>query len=176
MIIDLIAVLIALASLVTVYFQIQINTKTVKADFIYRLKNDFYSKKSMLILFFIEKDLITFTESNKVCESYFAIKEKEVKELPIQFKVFINFAEKSNYAIHIQEMDNFVLGYLEDIGEFYDRKIFDIKYISNAFGYYIIKVLENKAIDKYLKWDREEKYCQNDYKLFEKLAKEIQNK
>lgn len=191
---DILTALIALSSIITIICllwyntksininteALNINAKTMGADFIYRLRNDFYSKKNKLIMFFIENDFIDFKENKekgKEYESYFAIKKDKVDSLPENFSVYIEFAKNSFYTIHIQEMDDFVLGYLEDIGEFYARKIFDIKYISNAFGYYIIKVFENKAMKEYIKWDRTgtDKICHNDYSLFEKLAKEIQN-
>lgn len=178
MITDIIAVLIALLSLVVVFFQLRIYTKTMNADFIFRLRNDFYSKKNKFIMFFIENDFIEFKENKekgKEYESYFEINRVKVEKLQEQFSAFKKYAKETEYAIHIQDMDNYVLGYLEDIGEFNKRKVVDFTYILISFGYSILKVYENKAIIDYIKWVRasEDKICRNDYMLFEDIAKEI---
>ena len=171
--IEIITTAIAFLSLLTVMYQLWNNTRVTKADFIYSIRNDFYSKKSKFIMFFIEYDFIDFKENKekgKNYDSYFAIDKNKVKSLSEQFKVFETFAEKSDYTIHIQDMDNYVLGYLNDIGEYYKKRIIDFDYIFNSFGYYIVRVSENQAIKDYIKWDRNVKLCINDYKLFDKIA------
>lgn len=143
----------------------------MEADFIFRLRNDFYSKKNKLIMFFIENDFIEFKENNKEnkkYDSYFVIKEKCVNELPIQFNEFKIFAQKSNYAIHIQDMDNYVLGYLNDIGEYWKNGTIDIDYIANSFEYPIRIVLENEVIKNYI--------INNKYSFIEKIATEIERR
>lgn len=183
---EIITISIALLGLVAVVMQIRKSTEATKADFIYRLRDDFYSKKTKFILFFIENDFIEFRgnkEDGKDYESYFVIKKDSINLLNENFSAFIEFAKKSFYTIHIQEMDDYVLGYLNDIGEYYKNGIIDIDYIFNSFGYYLVNVSQNTAIKEYIEWDRNpnkqrDQYnlCVNDYKLFEVIADKCKSK
>ena len=104
---------------------------------------------------------------------------KKIDELPIfeikqdvasQLKGIIDAVpEKTGYSAF--EIDDLLLGHLDDIGWYESRKLIDMETIREMFGYYIYKCYENKEIQKYLQDDCNEGKYQN----FKRIGREIKN-
>lgn len=155
---EIITIAIALFGLIFLIKQINQNTKVSKADFIYRLRNDFYSKKSKFILFFIEEKIIN--NKNKD-DKYFTLDRDKIINLHIEYSDFKNFAELSNYVIHIQDMDNYVLGYLNDIGEYLKKGVIDKDYVVNSFQDPFRVIRKNKIIWDYIHQSKKYQFIEN---------------
>lgn len=138
--------------LVTVaYLQFQKANHISSADFIHRLKNDFFGKETRELFFLFEKDYLRYDEDNEVFEVV-KIDEKTKAELGITRKFFT-----------IYEVDDFILGDVYDLGLFEQKRIVDIDMVYEEFGYYVETIWENKAIRYYIDNQRKDPKHKDDY-------------
>lgn len=107
------------------WFQLKGIKKQSSADFIHKLKTDFFQQDTRKIIRLIDND-----------------------ELKFEGKDF-------NENVTSHDMDDFVLGILEDVGTFEKRGILDIGLVYDFFDYYIDIVWNNCAIRKYIEYARE---------------------
>ncbi len=126
------------------YLQFRKANHISSADFIHRLKNDFFNKETREIYFLFEKDYFRYDEENEIFEVV-KIDDKTKAELGITRKFFT-----------IYEVDDFLLGDIYDLGLFEQKRIIDIDLVYEEFGYYIATVWENKAIRYYIHNQRED--------------------
>jgi hypothetical protein len=123
---------------IVAYLQFRKANHISSADFIHRLKNDFFGKETRELFFLFEKDYLRYDEDNEVFEVV-KIDEKTKSELGITRKFFT-----------IYEVDDFILGDVYDLGLFEQKRIVDIDMVYEEFGYYVATIWENKAIRYYI--------------------------
>ena len=74
-----------------------------------------------------------------------------------------------------QEVDDFLLGHLEDVGLLLENKIITIEDVDQQFQYYVKTVFENPQIENYVTWAKEQAEDDDIYSnlkaLNEKLTK-----
>jgi len=136
---------------IVAYLQFKKANHISSADFIHRLKNDFFGKETRELFFLFEKDYLRYDEGSEVFEVV-KIDEKTKTELGITRKFFT-----------IYEVDDFILGDIYDLGLFEQKKIVDIDMVYEEFGYYIGTVWENKSIRYYIKNQRKDPKHRNVY-------------
>lgn len=137
--------------IIVAYLQFRKANQISSADFIHRLKNDFFNKETRELFFLFEKDYLRYDEKNEVFEVV-KIDEKTKAELGITRKFFT-----------IYEVDDFILGDIYDLGLFEQKKIVDIDMVYEEFGYYAETVWENKAIRYYIESQRKDPKHTNVY-------------
>ena len=75
------------------------------------------------------------------------------------------------------EIDDEVLGYFEDIGNYEKKGLLDFELIDTAFGYYIKQIWKNDEIQKYITWLRDEDSAEDadeeTYKGFEYIYNKV---
>lgn len=169
------------------WVQIRKFNKTTRAEFIHKFKTDFFSKELELVIFYIENELLEFKIekiSDKPCP-YFQIKKNEIEKISDIFNKYKKYAEDHEYTIQSDEIDNLLLGQIEDMGLIRKRKIINTEYIYETFYYYIQKIHSNSAIQDYIKWikddfyDKEgEDYCDiyDNYEYITNKCKNYENK
>jgi hypothetical protein len=129
---------------IVAYLQFRKANHISSADFIHRLKNDFFGKETRELFFLFEKDYLRYDEENEVFEVV-KIDEKTKSELGITRKFFT-----------IYEVDDFILGDVYDLGLFEQKRIVDIDMVYEEFGYYVATIWENKAIRYYIENQRKD--------------------
>jgi hypothetical protein len=152
---DFWALLTALATIVLAYIawkQIGDLKKTAKADFLHKLKEGFFTKEARDIVILLELDALLF-ESELKHKDFAVFKVNVPAKLKEYLKDSIDF-DRQYYTT--QEMDDFILGHLEDAGLLLKNKTIDIKDADQQFQYYTQLIFENKEIQKYIQWARKD--------------------
>ncbi|NTW14167.1 MAG: hypothetical protein HGA31_04000 [Candidatus Moranbacteria bacterium] len=129
---------------IVAYLQFRKANHISSADFIHRLKNDFFGKETRELFFLFEKDYLRYEEESETFEVV-RIDEKTKSELGITRKFFT-----------IYEVDDFLLGDIYDLGLFEQKKIVDIDMVYEEFGYYVATIWENKAVRYYIENQRKD--------------------
>jgi len=140
------------------YLQFRKANHISSADFIHRLKNDFFGKETREIFFLFEKDFLRFDKENETFEVV-GIDEQTKSELGIARKFFT-----------IYEVDDFLLGDIYDLGLFEQKRIIDIDMVYEEFGYYVATIWENKAIRYYIEHQRKNPKHKDVYNKFDYIG------
>ena len=102
---------------------------------------------------------------------------KKIDELPF-FRIKEDIAGQLKGVIDVDpgktgysafEIDDLLLGHLDDIGWYESRKLIDMETIREMFGYYIYECYQNAEIQKYL----DQKCNKGKFEKFKRLAKHI---
>lgn len=129
---------------VVAYLQFRRANHISSADFIHRLKNDFFGKETRELFFLFEKDYLRFDAESEVF-TLVRIDRRTREELGITRKFYT-----------IYEVDDFILGDVYDLGLFEQKHIVDIDMVYEEFGYYVETIYANKAIRFYIDNQRRE--------------------
>lgn len=146
----MLGVIAALLLAVIAWCQLRDISKTRKADFLFRLKRDFFTKETRQLLFLIENDLLAFHEDTI---SFFEIKNAGQDTRNRMKEMDINSSTLSTYQI-----DDLLLGHFEDIYEMFDH--------------YICVCGKNEAITRYINWARTDLDDIDVYEQFLRLFEE----
>jgi|GEM_PF-844045 len=136
------------------YSQLKKFNTTTRADFIDRFKKHFFTPSARDILSLFQYGALKFKlakiDYGEDLPSgdfpYFEI-DKNIRE---QLTLFVQ--AKEIYTAY--EIDDDLLGHIDDLGTFEKRRILDISIIYELFEYYITEAWENEEINKYVQWQR----------------------
>ena len=137
--------------------------RTSRADFIFRLKNDFFTADSRQLLFLAEENFLRF-EDAKI--PYFAINKPDDSTVNPRFtELGITEATVSTYVD-----DDVLLGPLEDVGLFLRQDLITVGQTREMFYSYAEICAENAAIRQYIKWNRQKPGKSGIYSNFDYLC------
>ncbi len=160
---------IATAILVAVAWkQLSALSKTSRADFIFRLKSDFFTEKARRLICLIDADLLEFVNDGY---GYFKIKDFESDATQNQ----IGYYGFQSAYIPSQEIDDLLLGIFEDVGMFQRKHAIDIEDVYVIFDTYVMDCLNNRTIKEYLALSRRGKENLDVYAEFRLLARRLKN-
>jgi hypothetical protein len=152
--------MIAFGTFVVAYIawtQLGKTNKISNADFAHRFKNDFFNEKTQQLFMLFDYNLILFkTKSVSNADDefpYFEVDKTQFDANPI----YAIGLSKIKYHYTAYEIDDLLLGHFEDLGLFCKKKLMDIEFIYEGFDYYIEGIHENKQIQNYLDWIRDNK-------------------
>jgi hypothetical protein len=120
-----------------------------KADFIYRLKNDFFTDETRRLIFLVEATLIKFV-AEPVAHFVIEVPDQAAYGPRLQE---LGVAEKS---VSTYIIDDKLLGPLEDAGLLLDDGVITPRQAYEVFYTYTRSCAENSEIQKYIKWVRRE--------------------
>jgi len=131
-------------------------SKAAKADFIKKFTDDFFSEttRDIIMLFdynalhYQNKDIDYGKDVPSKPFPYFVIDENIVKQLqvsPEQQKILLDRRVYSSF-----EIDDYLLGYFEDLGAFEKNGLIDIDAVYSGFDWYINIIWNNEEIGKYI--------------------------
>jgi hypothetical protein len=160
---------VATAGLIYVgWIQLQELVKTSKADFLERMKREFFAIESRRFIFLIEHGLLIFNVS-KDNIGFFSVKptgssvlRDAMRELLVDREIYTTF-----------EMDDVLLGPLEDVASFEKMGNVDLKAVYLVFGQYVNDVMENDAIREYIEWARVDDRAPDIYDGLEELYRKL---
>ena len=130
----------------TALIQLNSLSKTSKAEFIHKFKNDFFNDKTNRIFTAIDEGRIKFVNSR----------------VP-HFKI-----HRQESTINTHVIDNLLLGHLEDLGVFEKKGVVDIDMIYELFDYYIEVCWENEEIKNYINYQGDGDIYENFFYIYEK--------
>jgi len=126
------------------------------ADFIHRLKNDYFRKPTRKLFHLIDRDCIIFNKNSSSCEvddSFFEVNKDKVISSSLPDEIKQDLLTKIVYSTY--EIDDLLLGHFEDVGLFEKTNVVDISMVYEEFDYYLYTTHRNKQIEKYLEHCRE---------------------
>jgi hypothetical protein len=141
--------------------------ETSRADFVFRLKSEFFNDKSRRLIFLIEEDLLTFVGEGE--SGYFVIKNFSSDETRTQIR-HLGFEQEK---IPSQEVDDLILGILEDVGMFQRKGVIEIEDVYVIFDTYVMDCIENPAIQRYLEFSRKGRGNKDVWAEFRLLARRL---
>jgi hypothetical protein len=156
--------LATVALILVAYKQLGDLGRTSKSDFIFRLKNQFFTKATRQLYFLVEQGLIRFVPE------------------PMHFQVA---ADEGKYALAFEELgiqkkivttytiDDELLGPLEDVGLLLKAGTITQEQAYEVFYTYVRSCFENKAIKKYIAYLRVRPGDSDIYSGFEDLYKKL---
>jgi hypothetical protein len=150
------------------YYQLKSLFQTTNADFIHKLKNDFFKEETRKLFHLVEHDYILFREgigdSDKcrhvsgICEQhktdesekeyFFEVNCEKIEHSGLPKEIQQVLLEKKFYSSY--ELDDFLLGHFEDIGLFETKGVIDIEMVYEEFSWYLKASFENCQIQKYM--------------------------
>jgi hypothetical protein len=169
------AIVAAFATILAVFvawYELGRTRKTTRADFAKRFVESFFTGETRGLFGLLMNSALEFevleikgNDGKKIDElPFFKIK----KDVAHQLKGVIDAGpEKTGYSAF--EIDDLLLGHLDDIGWYERHDLIDLETIREMFGYYIFECNQNKEIQKYLK----ERCNKGKYENFKRLAGKI---
>ena len=137
-----------------------------KIKFTNEFKSDFFSSENRLLFELIEYDIdkkddkeytLFFIEDQN--EQYFKMVYENIKNEIVRINYIKSIESVFGYKKEIfttTEIDNLLLGHLEDIGSYMKDKLLHDNMLYDIFSYYVQTCYENKQIKKYIKSARDE--------------------
>ena len=154
---------------------VQLNkiSKIAQADFIHRFTESFFRLECRNLLLLFDYGLLSFKTIK--------VKDKEIPYFEVDQKMLAEFScidqktkehLKSTYSEF--DVDDCLLGYLEDIGNYRKERLINFRLADQVFGSYIEGLWEDKEVQKYIKWTKKS-YGHEIYSGFEGIYNEIQS-
>ena len=141
------------------YYQLSNIAKTNSTDFIHRLKNDFFTEQTRILVDHVIEDRLIYKEisgtvpgedvsgSSKIEMAYFAVDDKRIlATFPAELREHLS---EKKYYLEV-EIDDFLLGPFEDIGLFEEKHLIDTDMAYEEFSYYVVETFENEGIKRYI--------------------------
>jgi hypothetical protein len=141
--------------------------RTSDADFILRRADQFFRSETRTLFHLIEDAYLLFEEKRPLREAYFELDKEKIAGLQDEIKkVFLTKAIYSTY-----EIDDIILGPLEDLATLEVNHIISFEMIYEFFGWYICRTWENREIQRYVHAARTEREGAGDlYEGLQSLA------
>jgi len=125
------------------WIQLGKSNKIASAEFLHKLKLDFFVEETQQLFILIDNDLLKFIDGR--LPKFRVIKNGKYKEVASSWKT-----KKDFYAPY--EIDDLVLGHFEDLGSLERSGIVDIQMVYDSFSWYIETAWKTHAIKDYLIW------------------------
>ena len=137
---------------------------TSRADFMYRMRQDFFTPETRRLVFLVQYNLLEFCRDEI---PHFRIKDGGSSDA--------RFADLgiTQHAISTFDLDDLLLGQLEDLAVFKARRLTSLEDTYEFFSYYVQICSENEAIQEYIRYAREQPGGSDIYAGFLKLADDL---
>ena len=169
-----ITAIIAILGVAIAWYELDQNRKISRADFIKKFVDSFFTEETRTFFTLLQNQALVFDEKKITDEN-----NKEIDHLPY-VKIKKQITEQLNGIVKIDpdktgysafEIDDFLLGYFDDIQLYRRKGLIDFIMIEQTFGYYITEAYNNPEIKAYLE-HKDNKGRYGDFKL---LAQELNN-
>lgn len=143
--------------------------RTSRADFIFRLKNDFFTEDARRLLFLVDENLLEFQDSEI---PYFTIRKVNKPGLHARFEEL----EVKGTTVSTYVVDDVLLGPFEDVGVFLVEKLITEKHAYEMFYTYLKSCWENPEIQKYIQSVRRQPHDSDIYSSFDDLYRRLRKR
>lgn len=162
------------------YRQLNKFNKISMAEFAHKCENNFFISETRQLFMLFENDLMIFrkTPLNNIemagetepIFAYFEIDQSKLKSNPI-LSSFISDPQRK-YSSY--EIDDLLLGPLDNVGTYYREKLMDIRIVKSFFRYYIVELYKNRQIKDYIDWNNTLPGGKDTYKNFIEIHNELE--
>lgn len=117
--------------------------KTKKAELLAAHRRDLFTQETITLITIIHSDCLVFDRNGN--HPFFSINTNQLKRL---------YPERNwRHRIYTTyEIDCMLLNHLDEIGSLHKNGIINFETARQYFGWYILVVCSNNAIDEYFKW------------------------
>ena len=146
-----------LGSLITIVFifvawhQLDSIKETSAADFLHKLKIDFFTEDTRILIHLLDSDYLEFLRLEGE-EAYFRVKVEKIEKSGLPNEIRELLTKRKNYSVW--EIDDYVLNHLEDLGYLYKQGLLTREMIYDQFSYFVEAAFDNTEIGKYIEWQR----------------------
>lgn len=145
---DVVVAIFTMGLFAVAWWQLGGLRKTAKADFAHRLGADYYTAECAKL-------------------------EDQLTDSKIAFDVATRtFTGRSGIAFNARDLDRHILGPLESVGVFQKRRLLDVEFVYDFFGSSILNVMQNKEVQAYISWRRQQPYSADVYECLLFLERE----
>jgi len=137
---------------IVAWWQLGKINKTSSADFMLKLKNDLFNDKTTLLIQLIDYNSLKFIIPDNDQIPYFEIVLDFIKDDKIKNEIIrkIGKIRDGSYIVDAFEVDEYLLGHIEDLGILAENKILNVSMIYEEFSWYIETCLGNSQIKDYI--------------------------
>lgn len=178
--IDWTAIFTAALAIIALWQLRKIN-RTSSGDFLLKLKTDLFNDKTTLLTQLIDYNSLKFVRPLDDGIPYFEIVLDSITNEKINNEIVRKIAEirGGSYIVDAFEVDESLLGHIEDLGILAENNILDISMIYEEFSWYIETCLQYSHIKDYIDHQRKKEgwdiYDKAEY-IFDKCKKFGQKK
>lgn len=147
------------------WIQLRDLAQTSRADFIFRMKSDFFTEETRRLLFLVEEDFIEFEDDHI---PYFSIRTPGGSNHQRFSELGIAGSTVSTYVV-----DDCLLGPFEDIDLFLMQGLINPTHAREMFQTYIAICWKNAEIQKYIEVSRQKHGNANIYSGFDDLYRRL---
>jgi hypothetical protein len=158
--------MVTLALVVVAWIELGDLARTSRADFIFRLKNDFFTDAARGLLLLVEENLLQFEDA---AVPYFTVRGTDDPDLSDRFKEL----KLTGPTVSTYFVDDVLLGPFEDIDLFLAEKLITVKHAHGMFYTYVAMCKENGEIQKYVQAIRREPGNSGIYSGFDDLYRRL---
>lgn len=126
--------------------------ETSSAEFLLQLKKDLFTPETRTLFHLFELGWIAFKQTDEKYTAWFEINEAGIKNSQLPRDIQEQLLKKKVYSTY--EIDDWVLGHLEDVGLLLKRDTLRIAMIYEEFSTFYALTLKSAAIQSYLRWLR----------------------
>lgn len=126
--------------------------ETSSAQFLLELKEDLFTAETRTLFHLFELKWLTFHETGEKNIAWFEVNTEAIAHSSLPKEIKDKLTERKVYSTY--EVDDWVLGPLEDVGLLLKRKILPVAVIYEEFSTFYELTLTNEAIQEYLAWLR----------------------
>lgn len=163
----LIGALVTFLAAYVAVIQLSSLSETTSADFILRLKQDFFKEETRNLIHLIEMGWLRYIPRGR--KSFFEVDESAINEAALSEDIENRLLKKKAYSAY--EVDDILLGHLEDLGMLLINGVLDFGMIYDVFSWYVEKTWESTEITKYIYNERAQAEDDGIYGSFEELYK-----
>lgn len=135
-------------------------SKISSADFIHKLKSDFFTRETRTLVSLIDCNALEFKEpeNNEECsekenpQSYFEVNQYILEKTKLPEPIMQRLTKRKFFASW--DIDDLLLGHFEDIGMLEQKGIIDFQMVYDEFSWYLETVWNNEHIKNYIRSQR----------------------
>ena len=131
-------------------------SETTSAQFLLQLKKDLFTTQSRVLFHLFEFGWITFRATDEKNTAWFEVNVADIERSRLPKDIQEQLLKKKIYSTY--EIDDWILGHLEDVGLLLKRRILKISVVYEEFSTYYGLTLKSSSIQKYLAWLRLDSY------------------
>jgi hypothetical protein len=135
--------------------------KTSSADFLHKIDNDFFTGQTRRLFSLIECGALEFRPNNEVespddaeSQPYFEVNQDKLDKTKLPGDLKRHLGKRLYYSAW--EIDDFLLGHLENLGMLEQRGVVDFQSVYDEFSWYIQTVWNDEHIKEYIRYIRAE--------------------
>ena len=130
--------------------------ETASADFIVKLKRDFFTDETRILIQLLDNDWLTFVSAARSSgherDDYFVVEEAAILNSALHDTIKSRLMQPLVYSTY--DLDDLVLGHFEDVGLLLQKRVLRLEMVYEEFSPYLGITWENREIQKYIGQER----------------------